>query len=309
MVSSKATGAVLPKWLRPFTNAQLQVQVMAIKIYTKTGDKGSTALIGGTKVPKSHLRIESYGTVDELNSFIGLLGDHLAALAPADGITSIGAPAGTAPSHPNTAVPPTVSVPCSLPAGSSPDFHAPEVGTHPVVGAPAGMTDGVLIWTETGGTVPMPLASGGAKDGPSAAAPVSRPVSQLDLLREVQDRLFTIGSSLACDPEKEPKLKIPDLKEEDIERLEKEIDRMEGELPPLKAFLLPGGHVAVSTAHVARCVCRRAERSCVRLAEEGLFVEPAVIRYLNRLSDYLFVLARYIAHGLNVPEIPWKPRT
>ncbi|HEY6900246.1 MAG TPA: cob(I)yrinic acid a,c-diamide adenosyltransferase [Puia sp.] len=187
---------------------------MAFRIYTKTGDKGSTSLIGGTKVPKSHLRIESYGTVDELNSFVGLLGDQL----------------------------------------------------------------------------PLTI--------PEVAA----------LLGEIQDRLFTVGSSLACDPEKEPKLKIPDLKEEDITVLENEIDRMDEILPPMKSFLLPGGHVAVSTAHVVRCVCRRAERACVRMQEEGLYVEPIVIRYLNRLSDYFFQLSRYIAYELNVPEIPWKPR-
>jgi cob(I)alamin adenosyltransferase len=180
---------------------------MALKIYTKTGDKGKTSLIGGTKVPKNHLRIESYGTIDELNSFIGLLNDH---------------------------------------------YDTP-------------------------------------------------------LLREVQDRLFTIGASLACDPDKEPKLKIPDLKE-DITRLESEIDRMNEELPPMKSFILPGGHVAVSTAHIARCVCRRSERICVHMQEEGLFIEPIVLKYINRLSDYLFVLARCIAHRLQAPEIPWRPR-
>ena len=192
---------------------------MSTKIYTKTGDKGMTALIGGTKVPKSSARIEAYGTVDELNSFIGLLMDQL------------------------------ILAPGPLPAETTP------------------------------------------------------------FLREIQDRLFTIGSSLACDPEKEPRLKIPDLREEDVQKVEAEIDRMMTVLPPMKSFLLPGGHVAVSTAHVARCVCRRAERDCVRLHEEQLFVEPLVLRYLNRLSDYLFVLARYAAHLLQVPEIPWRPRT
>jgi cob(I)alamin adenosyltransferase len=128
------------------------------------------------------------------------------------------------------------------------------------------------------------------------------------LLKEIQDRLFTIGSSLACDPDKEPRLKIPDLKEEDIQLLEKEIDQMETELPPMKSFILPAGHIAVSTAHITRCVCRRTERACVRLQEEQLFVEPLVLRYLNRLSDYLFVLARYAGHCLFVPEIPWQPR-
>jgi cob(I)alamin adenosyltransferase len=185
-----------------------------------------TALIGGTKVPKSNSRIEAYGTIDELNSFIGLLTDQLI-LAPVPG-----------------------------PAASSP--------------------------------APSPLAA-----------------ETTPFLREVQDRLFTIGSSLACDPEKEPRLKIPDLREEDVQRLETEIDRMTAALPPMKSFLLPGGHVAVSTAHIARCVCRRAERGCVRLQEEELFVEPLVLRYVNRLSDYLFVLARYAAHLLQVAEIPW----
>jgi len=184
---------------------------MAIRIYTKTGDKGSTSLIGGTKVPKSHLRIEAYGTVDELNSFIGLLGDHL---------------------------------PPSIPA----------------------------------------------------------------LIREIQDRLFTIGASLACDPEKEPRFAIPDLREADIASLEKAIDAMDDELPPMKSFILPGGHPAISTAHVCRCVARRAERCVVRLQDEGAFVEPLVLQYLNRLSDYLFQLARFIGHTLAVPEIPWKPR-
>ncbi len=185
---------------------------MAIKIYTKTGDLGKTSLIGGTKVPKSHIRIETYGTVDELNSFIGVVSDHLA----------------------NAAVKLT--------------------------------------------------------------------------LKEIQDRLFTIGSSLACDPDKEPLMKMPDLKESDIVYLEREIDQMNEVLPPMKAFILPGGHLAVSTTHVARCVCRRAERCCVNMQEQGLFVDPLVIKYLNRLSDYLFVLARYAGHLLQVDEIPWKPR-
>ena len=198
---------------------------MAIKIYTKTGDKGTTSLIGGTKVPKSHLRIESYGTIDELNSFIGLLGDHLDLLA----------------------------------STATPSVGAAFAETH-------------------------------------------------NRLREIQDRLFTIGSSLACDPEKETKMSIPDLREQDTETLEKNIDSMESQLPPMKAFLLPGGHIAVSTAHIVRCVCRRAERSCVRMQEEQLFVEPLVIRYLNRLSDYFFVLSRYTAHLLQVDETPWKPR-
>jgi cob(I)alamin adenosyltransferase len=198
---------------------------MAIKIYTKTGDKGATSLIGGTKVPKSHLRIESYGTVDELNSFVGLLGDHFQLLA------------FTAP----------------------PDINAGLTEAH-------------------------------------------------HQLREIQDRLFTIGSSLACDPEKGSRMSIPDLKDQDTAILERQIDAMEEQLPQMKAFVLPGGHIAVSTAHIARCVCRRAERSCVRMQEEQLFVDPLIIRYLNRLSDYFFVLSRYAAHLLQAPEIPWKPR-
>ena len=185
---------------------------MAIKIYTKTGDKGKTSLIGGTKVPKSHIRIESYGTVDELNSFIGLVSDQLA------------------------------------------DAHSKKV------------------------------------------------------LNEIQDRLFTIGSSLACDPDKEPLMKIPDLKETDVVMLEKEIDSMNKILPPMKHFILRVGHIAVSTTHIARCVCRRAERICVNMQENKIFVDPLVIKYLNRLSDYLFMLSRYAAHLLHVAEVQWKPR-
>ncbi len=183
-----------------------------MKIYTKTGDKGTTSLLGGTKVSKSHLRIEAYGTVDELNSYIGLCRD--------------------------------------------------------------------LIADE-----------------------VNRAT-----LREVQDRLFTIGSSLACDPDKEPKMKIPDLKETDIEFLEKEIDRMNERLPAMKNFILPGGHPTVSHLHVARCICRRAERCCVRLETEAMPAESIVIKYLNRLSDHLFVLARFTAQQLNAEEVTWKAR-
>lgn len=185
---------------------------MAIKIYTKTGDAGKTSLIGGTKVAKSHIRIDSYGTIDELNSFIGMVRDQF-------------------------------------------------------------------------------------NDGHSK-----------DVLKEIQDRLFTIGSSLACDPEREPLMKIPDLKEDDISFLEKEIDKMNEILPPMKNFILPGGHLAVSTTHVARCVCRRAERICVAMQENNDFIDMLVLKYLNRLSDYLFVLARYIGHLLNAEEIAWKAR-
>jgi cob(I)alamin adenosyltransferase len=234
---------------------------MSTKIYTKTGDKGATALIGGTKVSKSHERIEAYGTIDELNSFIGLLIDHLTvASTPLPAISTLPPTIST--------LPPTISTP--LPAIST---LPPFASTPPPTSTPA--------------VTPPPF---------TAITP---------FLREIQDRLFTIGSSLACDPEKETKLKIPDLKEEDVLALENEIDRMETLLPPLKFFVLPGGHIAVSTTHIARCVCRRAERNCVRLQDDKLFVEPLVLRYLNRLSDYLFVLSRFIANQLHVPEIAW----
>ena len=181
-----------------------------MKIYTKTGDKGLTSLIGGTRVPKSSLRIECYGTVDELNSHIGLVRDQ-------------------------------------------------DINT------------------------------------------TRRP-----LLKEIQDRLFTIGSALAADPEKS-KMKLPDLHAADVTLLEDEMDRLNADLPELRAFILPGGHPAVSHAHVARCVCRRAERLVIHLAEES-FVAELVIIYLNRLSDFLFVLSRAMAHELGVEEVTWKAR-
>ena len=185
---------------------------MAMKIYTKTGDKGTTSLIGGTKVSKAHVRIDAYGTVDELNSYIGLCKDLL---------------------------------------------------------------------SDKNNTL---------------------------ILQEIQDRLFTIGSALACDPEKETKMKIPDLKEEDITLLENEIDKMNDTLPPMTSFILPGGHPTVSHLHISRCICRRAERCCVRLEIEKNEVDPIIPKYLNRLSDYLFILARYSGHTLRIPELPWKPR-
>ena len=181
-----------------------------MKIYTKTGDKGQTSLIGGTRVSKGYIRIHSYGTVDELNSYIGLLRDQ-------------------------------------------------QVNE-----------------------------------------------SRKDLLKEIQDRLFTIGASLASDPNKS-KMKIPDLKEEDITLLEREIDNMNEELPDLKAFILPGGAIPVSYCHIARCVCRRAERHVIELQEKE-FVAELVVMYLNRLYDYLFVLARKMGSELKVEEITWKPR-
>ena len=129
-----------------------------------------------------------------------------------------------------------------------------------------------------------------------------------DELKDIQDRLFTIGSSLATDPDKAPKMKLPDLNASDIEFLEKRIDAMTSELPPMKNFVLPGGHVTVSFIHITRCVCRRAERLAVNMLQHELFVDEKVIQYLNRLSDYLFTLSRYVALKLGAPEIPWKPR-
>lgn len=183
-----------------------------MKIYTKTGDKGTTSLLGGTRVVKSHARIEAYGTTDELLSYVGFLRDQ-------EGL------------DPNTA----------------------------------------------------------------------------KILVEIQDRLFTIGSSLATDPDKSPKTKVPDLKEEDITLLETEMDQMNETLPEMRSFILPGGHATVSACHLCRVVCRRAERRVLALHQESEIPEIIGI-YLNRLSDYFFVLARFIAHELNVAETPWKPR-
>ena len=182
---------------------------MAFKIYTKTGDAGTTGLYGGARLSKDDIRIESYGTVDELNSFIGLLSDSLN------------------------------------------EFKIPHI------------------------------------------------------LFEVQNRLFTIGSNLASDPDKE--LSTPDLKDEDILLLEKEIDQMDQILEPLKHFILPGGHQSISHCHIARTVCRRAERRVVSLANNQ-DVNPIIIKYLNRLSDYFFVLSRFVGHKLDVKPNKWEPR-
>ena len=130
----------------------------------------------------------------------------------------------------------------------------------------------------------------------------------LTALRAVQDRLFTIGSSLATDTSRDIKMKLPDLHDADVAFLENEIDRMTALLPEMKSFILPGGHMAVSSLHVARCVCRRAERLAVAIQQHDLFVAPLVIQYLNRLSDYLFTLARFTGQRLGVAEIPWKAR-
>ena len=181
-----------------------------MKIYTKTGDNGYTSLIGGTRVAKYHIRIESYGTVDELNSYIGL-------------------------------------VSCQ------------DIAVH-----------------------------------------------DMHILKQIQDRLFTIGSLLAADPERS-RMIIPDLQLADIELLETEMDAMNEILPELRHFILPGGSNAISYCHIARCVCRRAERITVHLAQESPVDEKVTI-YLNRLSDYLFTLARKIGNTNNIAENNWIPR-
>lgn len=181
-----------------------------MKIYTKKGDSGTTQLIGGTRIPKHSLRIEAYGTVDELNSYIGLIRDQ-------------------------------------------------EI----------------------------------------------KPVYFKQLL-EIQDRLFTIGSHLANDTGKS-KMKLPDISEIDVEFLEKSMDEMDQSLPEMKSFVLPGGHTTVSFSHLARCVCRRAERLVSHLNEEEK-TDPVILKYLNRLSDYLFVLSRKLSQDLKANEQPWKPR-
>ena len=181
-----------------------------MKIYTKKGDRGETSLIGGTRVPKSHLRIDSYGTVDELNAYIGLLRDQ--AIGP----------------------------------------------------------------------------------------------SYKELLKHIQENLFVIGSNLAADPV-HSKMQLPEVETEAITELENEIDDMQETLPELKHFILPGGHSTVSFCHIARCVCRRAERLIVHLSKEEK-VNDLIIKYLNRLSDYLFVLGRKLAADLNAEEYKWLPQ-
>ncbi|MCF8407476.1 MAG: cob(I)yrinic acid a,c-diamide adenosyltransferase [Crocinitomicaceae bacterium] len=181
-----------------------------MKIYTKKGDKGMTGLIGGSRVSKASLRIECYGTVDELNSWMGVIRD-----------------------------------------GKLINIHQEQ-------------------------------------------------------LTEIQDRLFTIGSSLACDDENSG-MKIPDLLTEDVEKLEAWMDEMDAQLQPMRSFILPGGDQTSSFCHVARCVCRRAERICVDLSSTE-FVAELVLIYLNRLSDYLFVLSRKIASDNGVIDHPWTPR-
>jgi cob(I)alamin adenosyltransferase len=181
-----------------------------MKIYTKTGDIGETSLFGGRRVLKSELRIESYGTVDELNSWIGLVRD------------------------------------------------------------------------------------------------VTTDNDTRELLKDIQDRLFTLGSVLAAGSEKQAE-KAPDLHESDVEQLEKAIDAMDARLEPLRNFILPGGHVYVSYCHIARTVCRRAERLTVALHQTSE-INPLIIKYLNRLSDYLFTLGRMMSKNLGVAEVNWLPR-
>lgn len=182
-----------------------------MKIYTKTGDKGKTSLLGGTRVPKFHPRIEAYGTIDELNSYVGLLRDQ-------------------------------------------------DIDAHDKA-----------------------------------------------ILLEIQDRLFTLESMVAKDPEVKLTYELPQVNQEDIQLLEMEMDAMNENLPELKNFILPGGHTIVSYCHIARCVCRRAERHTLRLAQAQP-VEEVIIMYLNRLSDYFFVLSRKLAQDLDVNETPWKAR-
>ncbi len=184
-------------------------QDMAFRIYTKTGDAGETSLFGGKRLPKSDLRIETYGTVDELNSHIGLVRDY---------------------------------------------------------------AEGEHVRAQ---------------------------------LKAIQDRLFTLGANLASEPGKD--MAVPDIREEDILLLEREMDRMDEALPELKNFILPGGHPAVSTCHIARCVCRRAERLVAALSQREE-VAPVLLKYLNRLSDYLFVLSRELARERGVEEVVWAPR-
>jgi len=178
-----------------------------MRVYTRTGDKGETSLASGTRVQKDHLRLEAYGTVDELNSHLGLL---------------------------QSAIPDSV---------------------------------------------------------------------EKIRLTKVQNRVFIVSSNLAMDNEELLK-KLPRILEEDITEIEKAMDVILDQIPPLKNFILPAGHPTVAACHIARTVCRRAERRMVTLARE-VAVEPILIRYINRLSDYLFVLARKTAYDLHVGEVIW----
>jgi cob(I)alamin adenosyltransferase len=181
----------------------------AYKIYTKGGDKGKTSLLGGTRVPKYDDRINAYGTLDELNSFLGLVRD----------------------------------------------FN------------------------------------------------ISSQYKQV--IVDIQNFIFTAEAHLASDNPENTK-KLPSLKEEQVLLLEQEIDAMNDQLPELKSFILPGGHPVVSYCHISRTICRRAERLVIKLAADYT-VDEVIIRFLNRLSDYLFVLARKLSKDFGAKEIPWKP--
>jgi cob(I)alamin adenosyltransferase len=178
------------------------------QVYTKTGDKGHTSLIGGTRVEKHHFRLEAYGTVDELNAHIGVIRSY-------------------------------------------------EIDQ-----------------------------------------------SSIEALVRIQNQLFTIGSYLATDESVSDLRKRLKTDDQEIEFMESEMDRLENALPPLRNFVLPGGHPALAHCHVARTVCRRAERRVNAMAAE-VIVDEWVIRYLNRLSDYLFVLSRHLSNYFKVDEIPW----
>ena len=178
-----------------------------MKIYTKTGDKGETSLVTGTRVKKYHPRIEAYGTIDELNSHLGLLRSY-------------------------------------------------NIGND--------ITE-KIIW--------------------------------------IQNKLFSIASNLSLDS-KDVRFAIPEVKKDHITFLEKQMDKMNEQLPPLQNFVLPGGHVSVGVCHISRTVCRRAERLIILLAEEHE-VDEKIIRFVNRLSDYLFVLARKLTKDFEVEDIPW----
>lgn len=126
------------------------------------------------------------------------------------------------------------------------------------------------------------------------------------IMREIQDRLFIIGSSLAHYRKHDTNVVIPKLTELDIAILEKEINNMNETLPIINNFILPGGHTSVSATHICRCVCIRAERCCVTLKIQDEPIDPLIIKYINKLSDYLFVLARFVAKSYNVKELLWK---
>ena len=182
-----------------------------MKIYTKKGDQGKTGLIGGTRVSKSSLRIECYGTIDELNSYLGIL------------------------------------------------------------------------------------------------RTITKSQSSTEEIIDIQDSLFTIGSHLACDPSKN-KMKLPEIKSSDINRLENWIDAMDNKLEPLQSFTLPGGSISSAHCHVARCICRRAERLIVDLNENDNDVNTLITPYLNRLSDYLFTLSRKLTVDDGAEELKWQPK-